>query len=99
MPNLQSSTNCWRALEQIRGLSAVPAIWQRHLGDHVDCFRRAFLLARPEPAKHFPCEKCGCAHEVIPLSDAVSLSPSDRERASLPSVGFAKEGVRGCGEG
>src|SRR5262245_9045484 len=55
----------WPSLERIRGLSAVPAIWRRHLGEDYAAFNRAFLLVRPEPAKSFPCDQCGCAHEVI----------------------------------
>jgi hypothetical protein len=62
----------WRSLEMIRGLSAVPAIWRRHLGEHFEPFKRGFLLPRAEPAKHFPCAKCGCAHEIIMQADEVA---------------------------
>jgi hypothetical protein len=59
----------WPALELIHGLSAVPAIWRRHLGEHFDPFKRAFLIPRSAPARHFPCSRCGCAHEIIIQSD------------------------------
>jgi len=71
MPNLQPSSNCWRALELIRGLSAVPAIWRPHLGRHFEPFQRAFLIARPEPARRFPCDQCGCAHEVTHVAGQI----------------------------
>src|SRR5712692_10057277 len=54
----------WAGLERIRGLSAVPAVWRRHLGEEFEGFKRAFLLPRAEAAKSFPCERCGCAHEI-----------------------------------
>ena len=55
----------WRALEKIYGLSSVSAIWRRHLGEHFEPFKRAFLVSRSQPAKYFPCEECGCSHEII----------------------------------
>jgi hypothetical protein len=54
----------WSSLELVRSQSAVPAVWQRHLGEHFEAFKRAFLLPRSEPARYFPCAKCGCAHEI-----------------------------------
>src|SRR5438093_168541 len=65
MPHLQPSSNCWRTLEFIRGLSAVPAIWRRYLSEDYEAFKRAFLLPRPEPARHFPCSECGCSHQIV----------------------------------
>jgi len=54
----------WHALESIPGLNAVPAIWHRRIGAQFDEFRNAFLQSRPETARFFPCQKCGCAHEI-----------------------------------
>src|SRR5262245_39013149 len=64
----------WRALELTRGRSAVAVVWRRHLGEQAEAFQRAFLLASPEPAKSFPCDQCGCAHEVIPRWPLTELS-------------------------
>lgn len=56
----------WCCLEQLRGLCGVQAGWERYLEDRFPSFRDAFLLARPEPARFYPCPKaCGCAHEVV----------------------------------
>ena len=53
----------WSSLES--STSAVPAVWRRRIGAQFEVFRTAFLQSRPEPARFFPCQKCGCAHEVI----------------------------------
>jgi len=55
----------WQVLEAIRGQNAVSAIWGRHLSEHFEPFKRAFLVSQTEPAKYFPCEDCGCCHEII----------------------------------
>src|SRR2546423_15176592 len=75
-----SLNSFWASLELIRSQSAVPAVWRRSLGDHFEGFKRAFLLSAAEPAKYFPCEKCGCAHEVLSPSQPISSVPSE-ERA------------------
>src|SRR5437762_10612316 len=53
----------WSSLES--STTALPSVWRRRIGAQFEVFRAAFLQSRPEPARFFPCQKCGCAHEVI----------------------------------
>src|SRR5262245_33867829 len=69
-------TNVWQGLERVRGLNAVGSVWQRHLREQFVPFKRAFLIAKAQPAKFFPCERCGCAHEVHSPMSGFSLSSS-----------------------
>jgi sigma-70-like protein len=57
----------WSALEQVPGLSAVPAVWRARLGEHFDAFKSAFLCSNPDhPAKSVPCPNgCGTWHHVV----------------------------------
>jgi len=60
----------WRCLEDLRGLVAVPAGWRARLDGEFDAVRGAFLRARPEAARSFPCpHECGCFHEVVRHDD------------------------------
>jgi len=61
-PTSNMNTNIWTALEI--GTGAIPSVWRERAGDQFDTIRSAFLQPRPEPAKSFPCRKCGCAHNV-----------------------------------
>ena len=56
----------WRSLEAIPGLSALPVVWCRHLGDDFETFRTAFLQKKSTTVRSFPCPRnCGCAHCII----------------------------------
>jgi len=61
-PTSNMNTNLWTALEL--GTGAIPSVWRERAGEQFDTIRSAFLQPRPEPAKSFPCRKCGCAHNV-----------------------------------
>src|SRR4051812_31139382 len=54
----------WAGLERMSG-PAASAIWQRELGEEFEVFRLAFLQKLSGPAPTFPCDNCGCFHEVI----------------------------------
>ena len=65
----------WQCLEAIPGLSAVPAVWRRHLGESFGPFRAAFLQTKATSVRSFPCPReCGCAHLII--SEGQDQSPT-----------------------
>jgi len=76
----------WQVLEAIRGLNAVSAIWGRHLSEHLEPFKRAFLVSQTETAKYFPCEECGCAHEVTSSPLAEEKKSTSARAASFRAV-------------
>lgn len=60
----------WRALEDLRGLAGVAAVWERRVGAEFAVVRGAFLQVLPEPAASVPCPaECGCAHAVVRHDD------------------------------
>jgi hypothetical protein len=63
---MASVSKLWRCLEDLCGLVAVPASWRARLDGDFDAVRGAFLRARVDAARSFPCPReCGCAHEVV----------------------------------
>ena len=60
----ERSPTPFSALEQLPGLTTVPAVWRRKLGETFDWFR-PFLRPRPELAAGYPCDLCGCNHEIF----------------------------------
>jgi len=57
----------WEALEQVPGLAAVSADWQRLLGLDYEAFC-AFLRPTQKLAQSYPCTQstdCGCRHAVV----------------------------------
>src|SRR2546426_12465578 len=60
------TTVAWQCLDAIPGLSAVPAVWRRHLGESFEPFRAAFLQTKDCPVRSMPCPReCGCAHLIV----------------------------------
>src|SRR5258708_2089578 len=58
--------NPWEILESFQGLSALPDVWQRGLGDHFEGFKSLCLEESAKSATSIPCpERCGCLHTVI----------------------------------
>jgi hypothetical protein len=67
----------WIALENIRGLSGVAAVWRKYTGEDFERCRAGFLERQPRQAKSVPCPRgCGCWHEVVAAS-----APSESLRA------------------
>jgi len=63
----QSPHEVWKTLEDIRGLSAVPATWRAHLAGSFATFGAAFLQPETTTVLSVPCPReCGCWHYVIP---------------------------------
>src|SRR5688500_19761331 len=58
-------SNLWRCLEDLPGLVALPVAWRNRLEGNFDAVRTAFLRSRSGRGESFPCERCGCAHEVV----------------------------------
>jgi hypothetical protein len=59
----------WKSLEELPGLSAVPAIWRKRLGPDFDTFGSAFLVPKTNTVASFPCpHECGCWHRVPRLT-------------------------------
>ena len=60
----------WQTLEAIPGLIALPAIWQRRLGDDFPAFKSLCLQIRAMLAIHFPCAlQPGIIRDVIRQPD------------------------------
>lgn len=70
-PNADGSLRSWcRALERIRGQSAVLRIWHEAAGADFANLHSAFLRAGTTPVRFVPCVNgCGCAHEVFAEPD------------------------------
>jgi len=60
----------WRALEEVAGLNAVPAVWARALGDEFAVVRDGFLRSNGRKAETWWCEECLCSHRVVPKGAA-----------------------------
>ena len=66
----------WSALEQMPGLNAIPAVWTSLMGPVFEILKALLFRKRPEPARACFCEKCYCAHEVMPRSAEPLVSSS-----------------------
>ncbi len=86
--------NFWQALEQLPGLSAVPAVW-RELGDEdFDLAHPALLRARSSTAKSFPCPRgCGCAHRIVERGDGTFVAVCECESWNCEDILLARGDV------
>ena len=66
----------WSALEQIPGPNAIPAVWISLMGPAFEILKVPFFRKQLEPARACFCEKCYCAHEVMPRSVEPLVSSS-----------------------
>jgi len=67
-PIIKQVPTLWTALEQIRGLSAISAVWRQYAGNDFPALKN-FLDASDDVAGSVPCSRCACDHEVITLPD------------------------------
>ncbi|HOC55385.1 MAG TPA: hypothetical protein PKI20_07180 [Verrucomicrobiota bacterium] len=76
----------WKSLESLATPSAVLAEWREILGGDFEWFQ-AFLRAGDATALEYPCTnkpRCGCRHEVVPLSMVAACRCEDRGCESIP---------------
>jgi DNA-binding NarL/FixJ family response regulator len=70
--------NVWRSFEDMPGLIAVPAGWQRCVGEDFDAFRAAFLVSTGRQAKSFPSPHvCECSLRVCRHRDGSIVAVSE----------------------
>ena len=83
-----TSFSPWPCLDSLAGQGAVPAVWQRKLGEHFKNFR-PFLHARLDFAAGYPCDNCGCNHEIVLSSPRLGRAPTPLylEASSIDSCG------------
>ena len=71
----------WNHLETIRGLTALPLVWQARLGGAFDAFKILCLQSGSAPATSVPCPiQSSCAHRVTIIPD---FPPSPSEPSPL----------------
>ena len=69
------SSNLWQFLEALPGLSALPGVWEKHLGEQFPAFKALCLEESATLASSIPCSRdCGCFHTVIPREDRGTAS-------------------------
>jgi len=68
IPIIKQVPTLWTALEQIRGLSAISAVWREYAGNDFPALKN-FLDASDDVAGSVPCSRCACDHDVITLPD------------------------------
>jgi len=63
----------WSFLESLPGLTAVPAIWRKHLAGDFEAFKFLCLQLGDEPALSLPCSLgTSCSYHIIPVAEQSS---------------------------
>ncbi|HWX23120.1 MAG TPA: hypothetical protein VN578_24725 [Candidatus Binatia bacterium] len=80
----------WKTLEDLPGLSAVPAIWRARLAGDFAPYAAAFLQPKTNTVDSFPCPRqCGCWHEVPIAPESSSSSFSSSLHETPPASSFS----------
>ena len=71
-------SSLWQYLEDLHGLSAVRAAWERGFGAHFEASRGAFLTRTEEEARAYPSPHlCRCTLRVVPDAEGKFTGVSD----------------------
>src|SRR4051812_28090963 len=86
----------WSFLELLPGLTAVSAVWRRHLGDNFEAFKLLCLQPASRPALSYPCalptscsyriEPAVCVHHPPPLTPQLFTRLCKRDPPRCPPI-------------
>jgi hypothetical protein len=81
MPVPATPPTPWAALEDLPSLTAIPAVWRKHLGASFDLFQKLYLALTDLQQASVPCPKnCGCWHYVTPGAPLLAHCTCDTPR-------------------
>ena len=86
--------NAWRCLEELPGLTAVPAVWRGRMTTDFESFRLLCLQPGPEPAPAYPCPlRDSCYYDLIAQDVGPFLAICQDNPVVCPNTTFSLQEI------